>query len=152
MANRSKNRDSNDWQIPSNDHVVKGNAMNLMSCETSEKLAFVKFACAIQQPKEDIVREYEDRFEGIGKMTDAKVQLNINKDVKPIAQKSRRIPFHLRDQVEKEIERLKEFDIIEDATGATLWASPLVIVHKTDGQIRVCLDSRAINTAIERER
>ena len=43
-------------------------------------------------------------------------------------------------------------DIIEDAVGPTPWISPLVIVHKPNGDIRVCLDSRIINTAIERER
>ena len=132
-------------------HVIKGNAMNLMSCETSEKLGLVKFACAVQ-PKEDVLNKYKDRFEGIGKMKDVQVKLSVNKEVKPIAQKARRIPFHLRAKVDQEVERLKELDIIEDATGSTPWLSPLVIVHKANGQIRVCLDSRAINTAIERER
>ena len=64
----------------------------------------------------------------------------------------KRIPFHIRCKVEEEIERLKALDIIEDATGATPWVSPLVVVYKPSGQIRVCLDSRVINTAIERER
>ena len=76
----------------------------------------------------------------------------INKDVKPVAQKPRRVPCHVRRKVDEELERLKELDIIEDASGPTPWISPLVIVHKDNGSVRVCVESRMINTAIERER
>ena len=85
-------------------------------------------------------------------MKDTQVKLSINEDVKPIAQKTRRVPFHLREKVSKETQRLQELDIIEESSGPTPWVSPVVIVHKPNDEIRICLDSRAINTAIERER
>ena len=140
-------------------HVMKGKAANLLSCETSEKLGLVKFACKVNESassvtvgKDKIFAQYPEVFEGMGKMTGKSVKLNINKETKPIAQKARRVPFHLRDKVEQEIERLKAMDIIEDAEGPTPWVSPLVLVHKPNNAIRICIDSRAINTAIERER
>ena len=68
------------------------------------------------------------------------------------AQKPRRVPFHVRGKVDEELECLKELDIIEDASGPAPWISPLVNVHKDNGSVRVCVDSRMINTAIERER
>ena len=85
-------------------------------------------------------------------MKDTVVHLNINKEIAPTGQKARRIPFHLRDKFEQEMERLRSLDIIEDATGPTPWVSPLVVVHKPNDKVRVCLASCAINTAIERER
>ena len=78
-------------------------------------------------------------------------KLYINKDVKPLAQKHRRVPFNLRDQVEAEIRKLEELDIIEKAEGPTPWVSPIVIVPKKTG-IRICVDMRAANEAIDRER
>ncbi|GFN86958.1 retrovirus-related pol polyprotein from transposon opus [Plakobranchus ocellatus] len=44
--------------------------------------------------------------------------------------------------------------VIEKATGPTPWVSPLVIVPKPKNpdEIRVCVDMRAPNTAIRRER
>ena len=132
-------------------HVIKGKANNLLSCVTSEKLGLLIFTCQVTT-EENIYTKYKDRFEGIGKMKGTTVTININKEIKPVAQKPRRTPFHLRDKIEEEMERLKQMDIIEDAVGPTPWISPLVIVHKPNGDIRVCLDSRIINTAIERER
>ena len=47
-------------------------------------------------PKSDqLVSEYSDVFQGIGKLKDFQLDLHINKDVKPVAQAARRIPFHL---------------------------------------------------------
>ena len=134
-------------------YVMKGETGNLLGCQTAEKLGLVSFVNQVQMNNmEEILHNYQDRFHGMGKMDQLQVHLNINKDVTPIAQKSRRIPFHLRERVDIELKRLKEMDIIEDAEGSTPWVSPVVVVHKPNDQIRICLDSRAINTAIERER
>ena len=42
--------------------------------------------------------------------------------------------------------------MIDDSEGPTKWVSLIVVVHKPNGQVRIYLDSRAINIAIERER
>ena len=78
---------------------------------------------------------YKDRFEIPGKMKGVQVNLNINEDVKPLAQKKRRIPFHLRDKVDREIERLKDLGVIEDSEGPTSWLNPVVVAHKSNGQV-----------------
>ena len=72
----------------------------------------------------------------------------------PVAQQQRRIPFHLRTKVDKELNRLLEEDIIERVPDmeATEWISPVVIVPKKDDSIRLCVDMRAANTAIKRIR
>ena len=36
--------------------------------------------------------------------------------------------------------------------GPTGWVSPLVVIPKADGDIRICVDMRCANQAIERER
>ena len=47
--------------------------------------------------------------------------------------------------------KLEEQDIIEDVTSeATLWLSQLVIVLKPGTKIRLCIEMRNANTAIER--
>ena len=85
-------------------------------------------------------------------MRDVKVKLKINPEVKPVANKHRRIPFHLRDKVEAEVNRLMSEGIIEPVTEPTGWVSPVVIVNKSDGSIRLCVDMTEPNKAIERVR
>ena len=82
------------------------------------------------------------------------VHLHINKDVKPIVSPTRRIPFAIREKVEAELERLQRLDIIEPAKGATPWVSPIVAFPKPNNpeKIRLCVDMRLPNQAIERER
>ena len=88
---------------------------------------------------------------GIGKLKDTKIKLHINDKIPLVAQAERRIPFALRKKVQKEIEHLEQQDIIENITSeATPWLSQLVIVPKSDGGIRLCIDLRNANTAIER--
>ena len=98
--------------------------------------------------------EYDDLFQGLGKLRNVKVKLHIDDTVKPVVQPHRRIPFHVRKQLEQELKRDEELGVIERVEGATPWISPLVVVPKpkTEGQIRVCVDMRQANEAIVRER
>ena len=101
-----------------------------------------------------LIQQYDELFHGVGKLTDVQVKLHINPEVKPVVQPTRRIPFAIRDQVEKELKRLKDLDIIEEAQGATPWVSPIVAFPKPNNpeNIRLCADMRLPNKAIERER
>ena len=54
-------------------------------------------------------------------------------DIEPKQQLHRRIPFHVGKDVEMELKRLEELDIIETVTGPKLWVSPIVIVPKSSG-------------------
>ena len=80
------------------------------------------------------------------------VKLHIDSGVQPKQQPHRRIPFHVRKDVEKELERLEQLDIIEKVTGPTPWVSPIVVVPKSSGQVRLCVDMREANKAVKREK
>ena len=102
----------------------------------------------------EIIRQHQTVFHGIGKLKDKQITLSIDKEVKPVAQQTRRIPFHVRAKVELELQKLEKQDIIEKVpdTEHTDWVSPIVVVPKKDGRIRMCVDMRAANTAIKRIR
>ena len=70
-----------------------------------------------------------------------------------MAQGVRRLPFGLRDKVDEKLDDLLAKDIIEEVPNSpTEWVSPLVVVPKSDGDVRVCIDMRRANEAIVRER
>lgn len=67
--------------------------------------------------------------------------------VQPVASKLRRLPFMLRPRVSSELQRLESLDIIE-RIDASEWVSPIVVIQKKDGSIRLCVDLREPNKAI----
>ena len=50
-----------------------------------------------------IVDNYSSILQGQGKLQNKQIELIIDKTIKPVAQKQRRIPFHLRGKVEREL-------------------------------------------------
>ena len=80
--------------------------------------------------------------------------MTLAKLVKPVVQRTRCIPFHLRSKVETELDKLLKDDIIEKVDSEpTPWISPIVCVPKKNPEeIRVCVDMRQANKAIIRER
>ena len=58
----------------------------------------------------------------------------------PVIQPFRRLPYHTRAKLSEELDRLLKLDIIEPVEGPTPWINPVVVVLKSSGEIRLCLD------------
>lgn len=80
-----------------------------------------------------------------------KIRLEIDESVPPVIQHVRRVPIALKGQVEQKLQQLLDSDIIERVNGASRWASPVVVIVKDNGQLRLCVDMRRANAAIRRE-
>ena len=65
-------------------------------------------------------------------------------DHEPIFSPPYRISFAKAEILKHEIESMLEHDVIEECESA--WASPVVMVPKTDGTVRVCVDYRKLNS------
>ena len=103
---------------------------------------------------ESCIREkYKALFTGVGLLKGYELRLHIDESLKPVAQPVRRVPFGLREKVDKKLDQLLKLDIIEEVPdGPSGWISPLVVAAKADGDVRVCVDMRRENEAIIRER
>ena len=122
----------------------------LLGRECSQKLNLLRLGpCAL---KEDVMSKYKDCFTGLGKLEGYQARIHTDPAVKPVAQKQRRIPFSLRGKVEDKLQELMDLDIIEKVNGPTPWVSPVVVVPKSRGDIRLCVDMRQANRAVIRER
>ena len=138
--------------------VVHGKAGNLISYATAVKLGLMQPIKAIkcvdeERPKSRWISKYPNVFSGkVGLLNTHQIKLHIDTRIKPVQQKLRPVPFHLRQPVEREIKTMLEEGLIEPIQGPTPWVSPIVPVPKPDGSVRICTDARAANKAISRER
>ena len=64
---------------------------------------------------------------------------------KPIKQSLRRVPVHLRNEVNKQMDDMLERNVIEPSSSP--WSSGIVLVQKKDGSTRFCVDYRRLNAA-----
>ena len=139
-------------------YVPKGAGGSLLSWQASQNLKLISIvnpmATEPRPGNQQLVEEYEDLFTGLGKLKDYQVHLHINKDVQPSAQPHRRVPFHVRKQLEEQLEIDERNGVIERVEGPTPWVSPVVVAPKPKqpGKIRMCVDMRQANKAIQRER
>ena len=65
---------------------------------------------------------------------------------------ARRIPVPLLPKVKNELERMQNAGVIQKISEPTEWCSPIVVVPKSNGQIRICVDLRQLNREVNRER
>ena len=130
-------------------HVVEGNCDSLLSYQSAKSLHIIDTTNATTCNLKD---SHANLFRGIGTLKSDHIKLHINNDINPSVQRHRRIPFHVRKKVEDELLRLEKLDIIEKVEGPTPWISPIVVVPKKNDSIRICVDMRLPNKAIERVR
>lgn len=139
-------------------HVVKGTSGSLLSWQTSMELDLLQVVQPIKAQEvptvDQLTNKYQDLFNGLGKLKNFQVKLHIDETVPPVAQPHRRVPFHVRKQLEEQLKRDEDLGVIERIEGPTPWVSPIVVAPKpkSPGKIRVCVDMRQANEAVERER
>ena len=100
---------------------------------------------------ESLKAKFPGVFRGVGRLKNYQLKLHIDPQVIPVVQKMRRIPFTLEDKVTAKVNELLANDIIERVEGPTTWISPVVVVPKPSGDIRLCVEMRIANEAIVRE-
>ncbi|KAK3749114.1 hypothetical protein QZH41_019410 [Actinostola sp. cb2023] len=68
---------------------------------------------------------------------------------KPIKQGPRRLPYHQRTEVEKNLDSMIKNGVVEPSTSP--WSSPIVLVKKKDGSTRFCVDYRKLNDVTRKD-
>ena len=112
--------------------------------------------------KQEILSQYSSCFEGIGCFPGDPYKFHLKPDYKPARHAPRKVPVHLEAALKEEIESLVKQGILEEVKEHTDWVNSYVIVEKDTGnhhapnytvkkKLRICLDPRDLNEALERE-
>ena len=112
--------------------------------------------------KQEILSQYSGCFEGIGRFPGDPYKFHLKPDHKPARHAPRKVPVHLEKAFKEEIDSLVSQGILEEVKEHTDWVNSYVIVEKDTGnahapnhtikkKLRICLDPRDLNEALERE-
>ena len=100
--------------------------------------------------KESVMQKYPLVFQGeLGRLA-GKVHLMVDETIMPTKQPAGRVPIAIKEQLQKELQRMEEMGVIAKEEQPTDWISSLVTVKKANGKIRECIDSRPLNKALIR--
>ena len=100
----------------------------------------------------NILSKYPAVFDNsVGKL-EGELHLYTKQDVTPSKAAPREIPLSVKNKFIAEIKDLQEQGIIEKVTEPTDWVSAPTIVNKPSAKngLRLCIDSRPLNTALKR--
>ena len=97
----------------------------------------------------DLIGQYDDIFNGLGKMP-GKCHIDVKESVPPVVHAARKVPYSMKNKLKVELDRLEQMEVIEKVTHPTDWVNNLVVIEKSNGNIRVCLDPGDLNKAIRR--
>ncbi|XP_055309417.1 uncharacterized protein K02A2.6-like [Sitodiplosis mosellana] len=126
----------------------------LLGYETAKALGILKIGDDVE-PKNainvNVIDENEVDCKPLGKIKGVTIDIPIIPDVKPVAQPYRRVPVALEKLVDDRIEQMARQGIIEQVSGVAKWVSPLVVAPKGENDVRICVDMRRANLAVERE-
>ena len=152
-------------------HCAHVHKLTIQVCKTGELLALRK----VKHPhngrtsenrlplmKQDILSQYSSCFEGIGHFPGDLYKFHLKPEHKPARHAPRKVPIHLEAAFKEEMKSLVKLGILEEVKEHTDWVYSHVIVEKDTGshhspnhtikkKLRICLDPRDLNEALERQ-
>eukprot|EP00117_Sycon_ciliatum_P032596 scpid32291/ scgid25245/ Transposon Ty3-G Gag-Pol polyprotein; Gag3-Pol3; Transposon Ty3-1 TYA-TYB polyprotein; Capsid protein; p24; Spacer peptide p3; Nucleocapsid protein p11; Ty3 protease; p16; Spacer peptide J; Reverse transcriptase/ribonuclease H; p55; Integrase p61; Integrase p58 len=136
-------RDTNGQLFPHDVHVLSASGANLLSRQASFRMGFV-------QP--GVHNVSAPPAPPLGCMTGPPVSIRLLPDARPYhCPVARRVPFPLLQKVKKELTNMVDSGIITPVTEPTEWCAPMVAVRKKNGDVRICVDLKRLNTGVKRE-
>lgn len=124
-------------------YIIAGGGQFLLGRDTAQALEVLRIGVHVHA-----VRDVAT----FPKMRGIMVDIPIKRDVKPISQAYRRVPVPLDKAVNERIDNMVKQGIVEKVNGPSKWISPLVVVPRSNpNEIRICVDMRRANEAVERE-
>ena len=104
------------------------------------------------QAEESVVQKFPKLFQGLGRLKD-NYTIKLRENAEPYALNTpRRVAIPLLPKVKAELERMESMGVISRVTEPTDWCAGMVVVPKSNGTVRICLDLTKLNVSVSRER
>ena len=119
--------------------IGRDGIVSLNICVTPTQLCTTAVVNQVDKLQE-ILNIHADIFkEGLGCCTTAKATLTLREEASPKFYKPWRLPFAIKPIVGAELDQLEKRGVIEKVSQSD-WATPVVVVRKPGGKVRLCGD------------
>lgn len=97
-----------------------------------------------------VKQQFPKLFQGLG---EGEYEIRLDANTEPFALTApRRISLPLMPKVKHELGRMEELGVISCVDEPTDWCAGMVVVPKTNGKVRICVDLTKLNKSVHRER
>ena len=135
--------------------VVKTDQDPIIGLKASQDLNLIKIVLNVDnlddKSAENIHDKFPNVFHGLGCLKDP-YHIKIDPTVTPVVNPLRSTPVALREKLKKSLDEMEKTGVVEKVECPTQWVNSAVIIEKPDSEkLRICLDPRPLNEAIQRE-
>ena len=134
-------------------YIVDTDSPAVLGLQTCVDLGLIKLVMSLSTSSEvdGILQQYSCVFKGLGCLKQP-YRIKIDNSVNPVIHPPRRIPAALRDRVKATLDEMEKMEVIRKVDEPTEWVNSMVTVEKPNSnKLRICLDPKDLNVAIQRE-
>ena len=133
-----------DCKVPVMFIVAETSSPPILGLSTCENLNLIKCVMVVKSKEKQLpsfISEFESCFGELGTLPKVH-KIVVDPSIPPVVHPPRRVPIAIQLKLKEELDRMESLGVISKVTEPTDWVSSLVIVHKPDGRIRVCLNPK----------
>lgn len=130
--------------------VVDTDQDPVLSFRASQDLGIIKVVLNVNRSAESYIKQYPTVFEGLGCLSKP-YDIQLDPSVQPVVTPLRNQPAALRNRLKATLDKMEKMRVIKKVDQPTKWVNSLVVVEKPKTKLRVCLDPRPLNVAIQRK-
>ena len=97
-----------------------------------------------------MLEEYSDVFKGVETLPGGPYPIRLKENYRPVQHPLRSILVAMQAAYRAELDRLTKEGIITEVQEHTEWINSIILVMKPNGSLRLCLDPKDLNKAIQR--
>ena len=134
-------------------YVVRGLKTNLLGLPAiiSLNLASRIDTTTVADYKSLVEKSFPEVFKGLGNLGDPYV-IKLSQNAKPHAiYTPKTIALPMRVKAQEELEKMESMGVISRVEQPTQWCAGMVAVPKKNGKLRICVDLKHLNEAVQRE-
>ena len=135
--------------------VVKTDQDPIIGLKSSQDLNLIKIVLNVDKlcdkPATNIPDKFPSVFHGLGCLKEP-YRIKVDPSVTLVVNPLRSTPVALREKLKKSLKEMEKTGVVEKVECPTKWENSAVIIEKPDSEkLRICLDPRPLNEAIQRE-